>query len=498
MRAPALRRSAVRTRIMAAVLLTTLLGMSVAGVVSYVLARQATFDTVREALVQESDEIRTIAELVAEGGAEEPMSSPRDVLYLAISRSVPNPNEAILGLVDGAVEMVPQSGDPFQQSLAADTELVQAAAAVRPGAELEIRYLSTEQHRSVAYLSIPVQVEGSSSLGHYVAVVDVEAAMAPINRTHLTYAGICVLTLLVVAAVGYVVAGRLLAPLRSLQTTAQRISEADLTDRIPAEQLAAGDEVSDLGLTVNAMLDRLSDSFDQQRRMLDDAGHELRTPLTIVRGHLELVDAADPADVSRTRDLAMDELDRMHRMVEELMMLARSKLPDFTAVRPTVVADLLDDVLAKSTALGDRLWRIEQTVVDTVLLDPQRITQALLQLVSNAVRFTGPGDLIALGADCAAGELRIWVRDTGSGIAADEQGRIFERFYQGGPADAGAREAGAGLGLAIVSAIAAGHGGTVRLRSAPGVGSTFTLVLPAVPDEVSAPLLERTPSKEVR
>ena len=229
------------------------------------------------------------------------------------------------------------------------------------------------------------------------------------------------------------------------------------------------------------MLDRLSASFDNQRRLLDDAGHELKTPITIVRGHLELIDPQDPTDVVETRDLAIEELDRMRRLVDEILMLAKARRPDFVQPEPVVVADLLAGVLDKVVALGDRRWLIETTSNQVVQLDPQRITQALIQLVANALKFTQPDAVIALGGRIYGPEVRLWVRDEGTGIAAEDRGRIFERFGRGsdptGTQSPGLDD-GAGLGLAIVDAIALAHHGRVALSSEVGVGSTFTLCLP--------------------
>lgn len=116
--------------------------------------------------------------------------------YVAIKSTVPDPDEAILGLVNGKVAWVPQSDDRFQQRLADDEELVRAAAATKPGEPVFVRELQTAAHRPLAFISVPIEVRGSTDLGHYVAAVDVRASMAPVNRTHLTYAAICLLALL--------------------------------------------------------------------------------------------------------------------------------------------------------------------------------------------------------------------------------------------------------------------------------------------------------------
>ena len=474
------RPLSVRARILTAVLVTTALGMLGAGGVSYLIAREQTLDNIRNSLLQENEEINTVATLAGRGETGRTITGPGDVLWLAIKSSVPDPDEAIIGLVNGQVEWVPSSEEPSQKSLENDPELIAAAAAVRPGAPVQLQRLSTAGHPDIAFMSIPVQVKGSPDLGHYVAAVDVRLAFQPIIRTHLTYAGVALVALVAIGIVGYQVAGKLLSPLRSLRSTAQRITETDLSDRIPVDELA-GDEVGDLGRTMNSMLDRLSASFDNQRRLLDDAGHELKTPITIVRGHLELVDPNDPADVIETRDLAIEELDRMRRLVDEILMLAKARRPDFVQPEPVVVADLLAGVLDKVIALGDRRWLIESTSNEVVQLDPQRITQALIQLVANALKFTEPGSVVALGGRIYGPEVRLWVRDEGIGIHAEDRSRIFERFGRGsdpiGTQPPGTDD-GAGLGLAIVDAIAQAHHGRVALSSEVGVGSAFTLCLP--------------------
>ena len=485
LRAPR-RPFSVRARILTAVLVTTALGMLGAGGVSYLIAREQALDNIRSSLLQENEEINTVAALARRGETGRTITGPDDLLWLAIKSSVPDPDEAIIGLVDGRVEWVPSSEEPSQKSLEEDTELISSAAAVRPGEPVQLRRISTTAHPDIAFLSIPVQVQGSPELGHYVAAVDVRLAFQPIIRTHLTYAAACAVALIAIGIVGYQVAGRLLSPLRALRHTAQRITETDLSDRIPDDQLASQDEVADLGRTMNAMLDRLSASFDNQRQLLDDAGHELKTPITIVRGHLELVDPNDPADVIETRDLALDELDRMRRLVDEILMLAKARRPDFVRPEPVVVADLLAGVLDKVIALGERRWLIEASTNEVVDVDPQRIVQALIQLVANAVKFTEPGAVIALGGRIYGPEVRLWVRDEGTGIPAEDQGRIFERFGRGpdplptGPlgSESARADDGAGLGLAIVDAIAVAHHGRVALTSALGDGSTFTLCLP--------------------
>jgi two-component system OmpR family sensor kinase len=221
------------------------------------------------------------------------------------------------------------------------------------------------------------------------------------------------------------------------------------------------------------MLDRLERAFDAQRHFLDDAGHELRTPLTIVRGHLELLED-DPAKRRRTIELVLDEVKRMGRIVDDLIVLAKSEEPDFLQLEPVDVATLTNELHEKASALGPRAWRIDAVGRGIIVADRQRLTQAVVQLAQNAVEHTGAGAEIGLGSRVSPGQARFWVRDTGSGVAPGDRERIFERFERGGEAN----HEGAGLGLAIVSAIARAHGGRPELEGAAGAGATFSITVP--------------------
>jgi signal transduction histidine kinase len=232
--------------------------------------------------------------------------------------------------------------------------------------------------------------------------------------------------------------------------------------------------VAQLASTFNDMLDRLERAFAAQRRFVDDASHELKTPLTIVRGNLELLDD-DPEERARTLAAVSDELDRMGRIVDDLLLLAKHEQPDFLALTTVDLSTLTDELHAKAKALAPRQWVVDGRAKGRIVADRQRLTQALIQLAENAARFSKEGDVIALGSKISAREARLWVRDTGPGIPLVEQTEIFARFRRG---SSHKRTEGAGLGLAIVKAIAEAHHGRVVLESAPGSGSTFTIVLP--------------------
>jgi signal transduction histidine kinase len=232
---------------------------------------------------------------------------------------------------------------------------------------------------------------------------------------------------------------------------------------------------SRLASTFNDMLDRLEEAFRTQRQFVDDAGHELRTPITVIRGHLELLDE-DPEERRKTVMLVTDELDRMSRIVNDLLLLAKAEQPDFLDLATVELEALTEELHAKSRTLAPRDWRLEEVARGLVVADRQRLTQSLMQLAQNAADHTKPGAEIAVGSAIADGRARLWVRDTGPGIPPDDTERIFQRFARGRGGRRGSQ--GAGLGLAIVRAIAEAHHGTVDVQSRPGFGATFTVDIP--------------------
>ncbi len=294
------------------------------------------------------------------------------------------------------------------------------------------------------------------------------------------------------------IAGRMLVPVRRIREAAETISAADLSRRVPSD---GPDEIVSLADTVNEMLDRVEEAYRTQREFLDDAGHELRTPLTVVQGNLDLM-PDDPEGRAAATRVMQDELSRMTRIVEDLLTLARADRPDFLLTGPTEVSELILDIEAKVDVLADRDWNVLPYAEGVVLLDKHRITQALMQFCSNAVRFTRPGDRIEIGCrivqpgeptisekvtdgpppETNPKELRRrrllwWVRDRGAGIPPGEEESIFERFHtaRGQLRDG---RGGTGLGLAIVSTIARAHGGRAFAFNARGGGAAFCIVIP--------------------
>jgi signal transduction histidine kinase len=220
--------------------------------------------------------------------------------------------------------------------------------------------------------------------------------------------------------------------------------------------------------------------LQRERQFIQDASHELRTPITVALGHAELVErgSREPERAEDAR-IVVDELLRLRRLADRLLLLAASEDPDFLSRSPVDVGWLLADVLQR-WAPTERCWRLDRGEPACVVGDADRLGLALDALVENAVKHTRPGDEIRLGFRRESDRVAIVVADSGTGIPADRLEELFERFARldgGRSRDRG----GVGLGLAIVKAIMQAHGGTVGVHSAVGSGSVFELVLPLGP-----------------
>jgi signal transduction histidine kinase len=469
----------VRVRVLASVLAMAALGVVLAGGTVYLVQLRSIGTSVTASLEQEVAEFRTLAQTGLDPETGRPFGSIERLLLVALQRNVPDRNETYLTLLDG--EPLAYNGGTRPIALEQEPSVLAAVAEVAAGSDVVIRDVPTSAGPARMAI-VPVQLGADPrSVGSFVMAYAMERELAELRQLARIYGLVSLLTLLLVGLVGWQVSGRLLRPLRTLRETAQRITEADLSERIPVR---GNDDLSELTRTFNDMLDRLEEAIDTQRRFLDDAGHELRTPLTIVRGHLEVVDPDDPADVAATRVLLLDEIDRIGRMVDDLILLAKAQRPDFLSLQPVDLAGLTVTVLDKARMLGDRRWVLDDVAVGVVEVDPERLTQAMLELATNAVKFSAAGSTVAVGSAIAADGVRLWVRDGGPGLAPGEVERIFARFSRGGAAGG---VDGSGLGLSIVESIATAHGGGVEVDSTLGSGATFTIALPVAPEGWAAP-----------
>jgi signal transduction histidine kinase len=212
----------------------------------------------------------------------------------------------------------------------------------------------------------------------------------------------------------------------------------------------------------------------QQKRFLHDVSHELRTPVTIARGHLEVLQRLNGKGAQEV-DVALDELERIEHILERLLLLAKSKQPDFVALGDVEVEPFLEDVFMRWSVVP-RSWTLGELASGTLRADPEALRNALDALLENAVKYTEPADAIQLGARSQGGELVIEVADEGRGLPPDAVDRLFDRFARADSARSRA-QGGAGLGLAIVDAIVRAHGGSCEAANSK-VGAVFTLRFP--------------------
>ena len=236
-------------------------------------------------------------------------------------------------------------------------------------------------------------------------------------------------------------------------------------------------------LAANAERAKVTDDAERllamQRRFLEDASHQLRTPITIALGHSELL-ARHLADNQDKRDInvVVGELNRLRMLSERLLLIAASANPDFLQPEPVELDQFMGDVVWRWRPAADRHWQLGQLDEATALADSERLSLAIDALLENAIQHTTTEDIIRLAVirDERSRQVALVVQDSGTGIPGEELEHVFDRFATGTRPVAGRR--GTGLGLALVRAVAEGHGGRVAAHSTPGVGSRFEVVLP--------------------
>lgn len=399
-------------------------------------------------------------------------------LLVALDRAAPNGSQELLAISDGTV-----IGRTPSHPIAA---LERSPRLVRHWASVTRPMYGTVQTANgpVRFLAAPI---ASSAISHssndvFVAATFTAGDVGTVNSTVGIAATVGTVALVVAILLAWLIAGRILAPVRALERAARSITDSDLSYRLDVQ---GDDELARLANDFNSMLDRVEAAFLSQRQFLDDASHELRTPITVIRGHVELL-GDDPAERAEVSGIIIDELDRMSRMVSDLLFIAQARRPDFLRLGPVDAATLTAEVQVKAAALAaDRVWVDGGHADSETIADRQRLTQAWMQLAQNAVQHTAPGDTIELGSHSSGQDLYLWVADSGPGVAPDDREAIFHGFARA----ADARRTGEhfGLGLPIVRSIVEAHHGEVLADSSRFGGALFTMrvrlreVLPRVP-----------------
>lgn len=301
--------------------------------------------------------------------------------------------------------------------------------------------------------------------------------------------------LAVAGCVGWLVAGRALGALSAISAQAAEIAaRRDFSRRLPL--VPAHDEVGQLARTIDGLLATVDETLRMHREFVADTSHELRNPLLAIRTNLEVLERlTDPRERAECRREAREQIERMSRLVDELLLLARVEVGQVIEPRRLALAPLLSSVAhtVQPRVHGQRLVVAPAAPLD-VWGDERRLEQVLVNLLDNALRHTPPGGTVTLSLDREDGWARLRVADTGEGIPAKHLPHVFERFYRVDKARSRA-SGGTGLGLAIVKHLVEAHGGRIAVESSAGQGAHFTVWLPLCAEPPS-PLFAELPTPQ--
>jgi len=351
------------------------------------------------------------------------------------------------------------------------------------------------QNRQIHYQSLYIEGEHLRvlsvpliSMGRTVGVLQVATSLrlADAARQDLLYvlAGGTLIAMLIAGFASWLAIEQALAPLATVTKVAEQINRADdLARRIPYRG-PENDEIGQLIAAFNQTLERLEALLASQQRFLTDVSHELRTPLTVIKGNVDLIRRMKTVDDESLSSIEQ-EADRMKRLVEDLLTLAKAESGTLTLRLQTVELDtlLLEVVKEMSVLAGGRI-KMKVTEIDQILVngDRDRLKQVLINLIANAVQYTPAGGNIFLGLGKVGQHARLIVRDTGPGIPAEDLPHIFERFYRAEKSRTRGK-GGFGLGLSIANWIVDNHGGYIEVFSQEGEGTTFCVWLPLAEQE---------------
>ena len=344
-------------------------------------------------------------------------------------------------------------------------------------------------YRSVSGEWLRAYINPFQSNGQFLGVLVAARPIAPLaNQLRslvLLLAGGTLGATLLLALIVYAVAENALRPLSRMARDAARIQRAqDLSRQVRVPNTR--DEVAALGRTFNDMLGRLDAAFESQRRFIADASHELRTPLTAIRGNADIMrqlgERMDPDERTEVLDEVAAEAERMSRLVNDLLTLARAQAGEQVQPRPVRLNEALESAVraARGLARGHSILYAPVDAAFWVTGDPDRLKQLMLILLDNAVKYTPPDGHIWVWMRPVGQLVEVRVADDGPGIPADRLPHLFERFYRGGTPARGRDDGGAGLGLAIAQEIAQTFEGTISVESSVGHGTAFVVRFPVI------------------
>jgi signal transduction histidine kinase len=389
------------------------------------------------------------------------------------------PTLADLDLTSGVYVQVWDHDGNLQASSQAISRLMQSLDPASLPSAHPVYHNSQVQKVHFRVLTVPL-VAG----GRPVGTLQLASSMNMIYTTRQRFLVILVIiafiSIIIAAVSSWLSIGQALSPLGTVTATAMQISQTDdLSRRIPFHG-SDQDEIGRLITAFNETLERLEQLFSTQQRFLADVSHELRTPLTVIKGNVDLMRKIGSADEESLLSIE-DEADRLTRLVGDLLLetqVESGKLPLYFA--PVELDTLLLEVFKEMRVLARDRVQLKLTEIDQIMVngDRDRLKQVLINLVSNAIKYTPQGGEVYLSLAKIGDNARLIVRDTGAGIPKEDLPHIFERFYRAEKSRSRAKMGGFGLGLSIAYWIVTNHGGRIEVNSSEGKGTTFCIWLP--------------------
>lgn len=342
------------------------------------------------------------------------------------------------------------------------------------------------QETTYRVLTVPLLVNGEASGWLQVGAIMTELCYTQ-RLLQIVFSASALFSIIIAGLLCWLITGQALKPLEMMAKITSRITSTDdLSQRIPVE-IAKNDEINDLVMAFNKTLVRLERLFTAQRRFLADVSHELRTPLTVIKGNIGLMHMMNEFDEESLNSVE-SEVDRLARLVGDLLLMAQAetgKLP--LMLKQVEIDDLLFDVFEQMKVLSGGMHDIRIANIEPAIVtgDRDRLMQVMLNLGSNAIKFSPANSRITLNLSVKGNWVKVDISDEGPGIPSHEQSRIFERFYRGDKSrNRSAKEAGFGLGLPIAYWIVISHGGRIDVESKVGEGTTFSVWLPVSQAEI--------------
>lgn len=468
-----------RWRIVGWIVLTTALALLATTVSMRTLLLHRVATDHNAAIVQEIEEFRLFTQEGAERssrGSEASAKTSEDFSSLAglmqryLAQQTPATGEAMIGFVDGQVFYTDNASSDAGERLASDAEALQkiiddsASSGVLPVQKGTARWGKTQ-----------VRTQDGAETGTFVVVQFNATEVHEVNRQTIILAAVAAGGLLMTAGIAWLVAGRILQPIRTMRAVAGSVTAQDLSARIP---IHGRDDISQLGVTLNGMLDRVEEAHASQRHFVTEARHRLQEPLERIRQTLSGQEAES--------NVVHRQLRLMERILENLEILSEADLPGFIRPAEHSAEQVTDRLFASASRRAQhRRWTLSETAQGSLRIDADRVDQAVARLVRNAADHTEDGDPLELGTALEGDRFTVWVANRGPALDEDAARELFESYRSGSSAAAEPGEHGMGLGLAVVKAVADAHHGSAWVESDEH-STRFGLDLPTQPPRDSS------------